>query len=102
MKVGIKYCGGCNPYIDQIALTKQLKEKLESDTCTLEYFDFHGCEVVLVLNGCSVGCAEVPENMPAIIVSGFEIDGQKYLPEALFSEVIGRVMADIQVRPGSF
>lgn len=59
MKVGIKYCGGCNPNIDRINLTKRLREKLKPDTYAFEYCDFHDCEVVLVINGCSVGCAEI-------------------------------------------
>lgn len=98
MKVGIKYCGGCNPYIDRKLLTKRLRDKLEPDTYAFEYFDFHDCQVVVVLNGCNVGCAEVQKNKNSIIVSGSEIDGKQYLEESLPSEVIRRFIADIQVR----
>lgn len=57
MKIGIKYCGGCNPGYDR----KKLVEKLKSDfkEATFEnareniFYD-----VVAVINGCSRACSE--------------------------------------------
>ncbi|MEA4925634.1 MAG: hypothetical protein VB084_10015 [Syntrophomonadaceae bacterium] len=91
MKVGIKYCGGCNPTIDRANLTKRLREKLEPGKYTFEYFDFHDCEVVLVINGCSVGCTKIPKSKNTIIVSGSEMDGKQYPEEMLSDQVVRKL-----------
>ncbi len=91
MKVGIKYCGGCNPNIDRTILTKRLREILEPDTYVFEFFDLQNCEVVLVINGCSVGCVEVPKSKKTIIVYGSEIDGRQYQEEMLPHEIVRRL-----------
>ena len=91
MRLGIKYCGGCNPRIDRKLLTKRLREKLNPDTCAFEYFDFHDCEAVLVVNGCSLACAEIPKSANTITVSGLEIEGKQYPEEILPSEIIRRL-----------
>jgi hypothetical protein len=91
MKVGIRYCGGCNPNIDRQLLTKRLRAKLEPGIFVFEYFDFHDCEVVVVINGCNVGCAEVQKSKNTIIVFGSEMDGKQYPEEMLSREVISRL-----------
>jgi hypothetical protein len=91
VKVGIKFCGGCNPTIDRVNLIKKIREKLEPGTYAFEYLDFHDCEVVLVINGCSVGCAEVPKSKKTIIVYGSEMEGKQYPEEMLPEEVISRL-----------
>ena len=93
MKLGIKYCGGCNPHIDRKLLVQRVRESLKTGTYAFEYFDFKDCEVMIVVNGCNVGCAEIPrgKNDP-VIVSGLKVDGKQYLEENLPAEVVGRLL----------
>lgn len=86
MKLGIRYCGGCNPTIDLRILTKRLRENLKPDTDVFEYFDSHDCEVVVILNGCNVGCVQVQKSQNPIAVYGSDIDGKQYSEESLPSE----------------
>jgi hypothetical protein len=94
VKAGIKFCGGCNPTIDRVNLVKKLRGKLEPGNYVLEYFDFSDCEVMLIINGCNVGCAEIPKSEKTIIVSGSEIDGKQYPEEKLPEEVLSRLLTN--------
>lgn len=91
MKLGIKFCGGCNPHIDRTLLTRRIREKLDLNVCDFEYFDFRDCEAVLVVNGCNVACAEIQNDTKTIVVSGLDIDGSQYPEEILPTEVIRRL-----------
>jgi 4-hydroxybutyrate CoA-transferase len=56
VKVGIKYCGGCNSRFERIAIA----EKIKSDYKNFEFsyakenqeYDF-----IIVINGCHIACA---------------------------------------------
>ena len=57
MKVGIKYCGGCNPRFDRVAAVNRLKTefpKAEFVTASL----YPDCDIVLVVCGCFAACAD--------------------------------------------
>lgn len=59
MRVGVKYCGGCNPRYDRTGLVARLKAELggdvrwESAAAAAEQPD-----VILVVCGCTVACAD--------------------------------------------
>ena len=46
LKVGIKYCGGCNPYYDRVALVKRIENRLQGK---VEFVSAANDEVDLVL-----------------------------------------------------
>ncbi len=54
-KVGIKYCGGCNPSYDRVKMLNQIKENFS--------FEFHYAkpgikyDVLIIINGCKSNCA---------------------------------------------
>jgi hypothetical protein len=55
MKVGIKYCGGCNPRYDRVSEVEKLKKKLPDTIMTYakeeETYDW-----VILVCGCSAVC----------------------------------------------
>ena len=57
MKSGVKYCGGCNPRYDRVALVHQLEERIGETLTSAE------AEVVYdelyVICGCSARCADI-------------------------------------------
>lgn len=60
MRIGVKYCGGCNPRYDRTGFVAQLKKELGSESMewvsasmTKGPLDF-----VLVVCGCTAACAE--------------------------------------------
>lgn len=56
MRIGIKYCGGCNPSFDRIKFVKLLEEEFIKD-----YFEIAAENVnydeIIVICGCSRACA---------------------------------------------
>lgn len=57
MKVGLKFCGGCNPDYDRIALVAELRMRLQ-DKVEFVYDDQNEIDILLVLHGCRRACAE--------------------------------------------
>lgn len=59
MRVGVKYCGGCNPRYDRASIVARLKSELGDDG--LEWVNVSTSEgrldFVLVVCGCMVACA---------------------------------------------
>ena len=58
MKIGIKYCGGCNNYYDRVAFVNNVKEANQD----LEFIIAQDGDVVdylLVINGCTAACADI-------------------------------------------
>lgn len=59
MRIGVKYCGGCNPRYDRLEFVARLKGELSEEVEWLnastaeEPLDF-----VLVVCGCTAACAE--------------------------------------------
>jgi hypothetical protein len=58
LKIRIKYCGGCNPRYDRVALVKQIEERL-SGKAALVGAEVNGISLVLAVEGCSTACADL-------------------------------------------
>ncbi|MFA9422568.1 MAG: hypothetical protein ACERLG_03260 [Sedimentibacter sp.] len=56
MKIGIKYCGGCNPKYNRTNLLKCLKDEYNDASFETAKDDVY-YDVVIVLCGCSSACA---------------------------------------------
>lgn len=61
MRVGVKYCGGCNPAYDRGQWVADLKERLP-DTVTLVRSDDRPDRILAVM-GCPTACADLSELM---------------------------------------
>ncbi len=58
LKIRVKYCGGCNPNYDRVALVKQIEERLNGKAAFVAT-DSNGISVVMAVVGCSIACADV-------------------------------------------
>ena len=58
LKVGIKYCGGCNPDYDRVALFKSIEERLIGH---VQFVSPEGADINLILavEGCRTACADL-------------------------------------------
>ena len=55
MKIGIKYCGGCNPDYDRDKIVSEVKKYLPDDISYIRA-DSENVDAVLVLHGCQRAC----------------------------------------------
>ena len=58
MKVGVKYCGDCNPRYDRVAEVYKLKEEFP-DAAFVNASGNPDCDIVLVVCGCPAACADI-------------------------------------------
>jgi len=57
-RVRIKYCGGCNPNYDRVALVEEMKARL-SGTVEWASSDIAPCDLVVAVQGCEIACADL-------------------------------------------
>jgi len=58
LKVGVKYCGGCNPRYERKQFLNRLQKELEKE-CTFEIAQENTLyDAILVLGGCNSCCAD--------------------------------------------
>ena len=73
MKIGVKYCGGCNPSFDRIAAAEKIKERFKEDAEFVSYTD-PDAEFIIVLMGCGSACADLAgiDEQKILIISSEE------------------------------
>lgn len=86
-KVGVKFCGNCNPYIDTVSLVQKLKSYLPN--INFVQWDEGGFSILLILNSCPVGCATHPEfSGPKLVVSSDSINYMTIPTEKLYDSIV--------------
>jgi hypothetical protein len=60
MRVGLKYCGGCNPSYDRVEYVREIQEAAGSRIAWLPA-DEGGFTTVLLVCGCDKQCVEMAE-----------------------------------------
>jgi hypothetical protein len=77
LKLRIKYCGGCNPEIDRVAVVGRLEEIMRSCGVTLCIVGEDNPDVLLLVNGCPRACLE--QDYPEILDAPccFSIQGER-------------------------
>jgi hypothetical protein len=58
MKIGVKYCGGCNPRYDRVELVEGLQKRLEGRAVFVPP-DHEGTDLILAVEGCATACADL-------------------------------------------
>ena len=81
IKIGLKYCGGCNPDYDMVKAVEYIKEQL-GDAIDLVSAQTEDTDMVLVVEGCEVCCVDLApfSSRPVSIVKSEE-DAQAFVGE---------------------
>ena len=58
IEVGIKYCGGCNPYYDRVALSQSIEDRLKGYVQLVDADNANNA-LILVLEGCQTACDDL-------------------------------------------
>ena len=58
LKIRVKYCGGCNPNYDRVALVGAIETRL-SGKAALVGAEGNGIALVMAVVGCSTACADL-------------------------------------------
>lgn len=58
LRVGLKYCGACNPEYDRVALVEQIERSLQGKVAFVST-KIEGIDIILAVQGCSTACADL-------------------------------------------
>ena len=58
LKIGLKYCGGCNPEYDRVAVKNQIEKSLQ-DKVQFVSPESDDKEMILAIQGCKIACADL-------------------------------------------
>jgi len=97
MRIAVKYCGGCNPGIERGDLVFRLADILaiERPEWELVLMNDEPWDVLLIINGCPVGCSAkqfLAETRPVLIVAGESLQHKRMREEELPMAVFQKVM----------
>ena len=87
LRVGVKYCGGCNPEYDRVALVEQIKERLEGKVSFVPP-ESEGVDIILAVHGCRTACADLSgfRRIETLTISGNE-EREEFVREIVEREV---------------
>jgi hypothetical protein len=92
MRVGVKFCGNCNPLIDTGAVLQELKA--QTDDVSFVPWDDDDYSVLLVLSSCNKDCATRPAFAgPVIEVTNTSIDRQPVMAMRLPAAILAALRA---------
>ena len=101
LNIRVRYCGGCNPEIDRVAIVERLKEELEKNNLPARfvYEEEEKIDIVLLVNGCRHACLEeqglsVENRLPVISMEG-EALGGAHMPQQAIPAILARKIIDL-------
>ncbi|MBU2643209.1 hypothetical protein KKI24_00760 [bacterium] len=56
-KIGVKYCGGCNPKYDRVALVQRMEQAL-SEAWEFVSWEDPTADHILIIAGCETACVD--------------------------------------------
>jgi hypothetical protein len=56
MRIGVKYCGGCNPTYERVEMIQRVRSKFKNQFHFIQY-DQKDLDGLVLMNGCSRACA---------------------------------------------
>jgi len=56
-KIGIKYCGGCNPFYERVEVVQRVQSLLK-DRFIFSVDDVQESDIMVLVNGCPRACAD--------------------------------------------
>ena len=56
-RIGIKYCGGCNPNYERVEMVQRVQTSMKDRFLFLRH-DQQDLDVLVLMNGCARACAE--------------------------------------------
>jgi hypothetical protein len=102
MRAAIKYCGSCNPYIDLAKIAQEFRARAEAKGVTFVPLDAEEIDLVVILNGCVVACADCPDvrdKAPHSLVVTPEMVGGNLVKDGEISWAMERILEEMLNEP---
>jgi hypothetical protein len=81
VRVGLKYCGGCNPEYDRVALVRHIEESLQGKVAFVSP-ETEDVELIVAVEGCSTACADLSafQGMEVRVITTIKA-GERFIQE---------------------
>lgn len=91
-RVGIKFCGGCNPRIDRGRIAKEVARLLDPAGIEVLY-SLETAQFAIFLSGCTANCANKYDanNIPSVVVADKTINSLAIEEEEIVDEIVMKV-----------
>lgn len=89
-KIGIKFCGNCNPHINSGKILRSIKDILIKELPHAEFVSSGAPEisVLLVISGCPADCAGRPaDRVPEVVIAGETVNRNPSTLEDIPAEI---------------
>jgi hypothetical protein len=97
-RIGVKFCGGCNPQIERSEFVERLRDELPDDLQPTADQSGDKWNLGILVCGCPVACADRPEVRDLaqswIVVGGPMVE-QKAVPEKELANVVALKIKEI-------
>jgi hypothetical protein len=91
-KIGVKYCGGCNPRMDRSKFVDELKKELAGDLSSAIGCSTEKWELGILVCGCSAACADRPETRSSAL-EWIDVCGPAVESESISESELATVVA---------
>jgi 3-hydroxyacyl-[acyl-carrier-protein] dehydratase len=93
--IGLKFCGGCNPFIDRAALVREIERLLPEGWNLVRERQAGPWDKAILVCGCPVACAYRSEVKVLarrwVLISGAMIDHKTIPEEEMAAEVVRKI-----------
>ena len=95
VRIGVKFCGNCNPHYDMPGLVTALAAR--ADGLTFVRADEGDYDVLFILNSCGIACATRPPFGGRVVaITSESVDNWPVTEEELPTAVLGALQAAVQ------
>lgn len=89
-RIGVKYCGNCNPLINGPEVVKEIAQRVPE--VNLVSPDLPDCAACLVVSGCRRDCASRSGlSETVVVIAGNSVDNEEYQLKELAAEAARRI-----------
>ena len=80
LRIRLRYCGGCNPEIDRVALVEQVQKELDKEGIKTDFVrqDEENPDLVLLVNGCRHACLDESSQPPKLTQLTVSVKGKMF------------------------
>lgn len=87
IKIGVKFCGNCNPYVDMVSMLSKIKESVPNAEFVSWEVEIYS--LLILLSGCPSGCVTIPDySGPKTMITSNSINYSEVGAERLLDETL--------------
>ena len=96
VRIGVKYCGGCNPVFDRAELVRKIVKLLPPDHEVTTDNNLSPWDIGIMVCGCPIACTDKPQTRALagrwIVAAGTAVDLEAVPEEKMAETVVRKIL----------